>query len=307
MSAGPQNTTPAPRSRHRTALRLGTLLLTAVLGASSVGALSALALDGLAFSGSHRVGYSSDDLLVVLAIGSDLGPPLRPGDPTRGLADGIHLFVVDTTTDRMTVVDIPRDSAIGGGKVNSHLAHGGPEQLEAQLEAWTGLAIDFWVLGSFQSVEAVTHDLGGITIDVPQRLLDPYSGTDLHPGPQTLDPGQALGFTRNRRSLGDGDIGRSANQTRLMLAALGQVRGAAEGNLHYVVNVVATLRQHTASNIPPGQMLTLALTALRIQPENIAHVTISGPFSTIGRGSVILPQPGDLFQRLSEGQVGPAQ
>lgn len=291
---------------RRRLLRVLTLLLTTTLVVGAMGFVAAMALDGLVRSGSHRSGYASDDLLVVLAIGSDLGPPLRPGDPTRGLADGIHLFVVDTTTDRMTVVDIPRDSAIAGGKVNGQL-RGGPERLEAELEAWTGLPIDFWVLGSFQTVEAVTRDLGGITIDVPQRMQDPYSGTDLQAGPQTLDPGQALGFTRNRRSLSDGDIGRSANQTRLMLAALGQVRGASEGNLQYVVNVVATLRQHTASNIPPGEMLLLALTALRIQPENIAHVTISGPFGTIGGGSVIFPQPGDLFERLRAGQVGPTQ
>lgn len=291
----------------RLGLRAAALLVTAVLTAGTLGSVAAQTLEGLVRTGTHRVGYGSDDLLVILAIGSDQGPPLRPGDPTRGLADGIHLFVVDTATDRMTVVDFPRDSAIGGDKVNSHLAAGGPAQLEAQLEAYTGLAIDFWVLGSFQSVEAVTRDLGGITIDVPQRLLDPFAGTDLQPGPQTLDPGQALAFTRDRRSLADGDIGRSANQTRLMLAALGQVRTNAQGNPQYVVNVVATLRQHTASNIPSGELLPLALTALRIQPPAIEHVTLSGPFGTIRGGSVIYPQLGDLFVRLSQGQVGPPQ
>lgn len=291
----------------RLALRALALLAAAALTAGTLGGVAAQTLEGLVRSGSHRVGYGTDNLLVILAIGSDQGPPMRPGDPTRGLADGIHLFVVDTATDLMTVVDIPRDSAIGGGKVNAHLAAGGPEQLTAQLEAWTGLPIDFWVLGSFQSVEAVTRDIGGITIDVPQRLLDPFSGTDLQPGPQTLDPGQALAFTRDRRSLSDGDIGRSANHTRLMLAALGQIRTYAEGNPQYVVNVVATLRQHTASNIPAGELLPLALTALRIQPPAIEHVTLSGPFGTINGGSVIYAQPGDLFVRLSQGQVGPPQ
>ncbi len=92
-----------------------------------------------------------------------------------------------------------------------------------------------------------------------------------------------------------------------MLSALGQVRAHSEGNLQYVVNVVSTLRQHTASNVPPGELLPLALTALRIQPANIEHVTLSGPFGTIGGGSVIYPQPGDLFVRLNQGQIGPQQ
>lgn len=286
---------------------LAKLLALLLVTGTALGLTGAAALDGVVRSGTFRPGYASDDLLVILAIGSDLGPPLRPGDPTRGLADGIHLFVVDTAAARMTVVDIPRDSAIAGGKVNRFLAAGGPQRLEDELEAWSGLPIDFHLLGSFQSVEAVTTSLGGITIDAPFRQQDPFSGTDIQPGPQTLTPSQALAFARDRRSLSDGDIGRSRNQTRLMLAALAQVRTLSADNLQYVVNVVATLRQHTVGTIPAGELLPLALLALRIQPEAIEHVTLSGPFGTIGGGSVVFAQPGDLFVRLSQGQVGPPQ
>ncbi|WP_370327472.1 LCP family protein [Euzebya sp.] len=285
----------------RSAIAVGVAL--AVL---AVGTMAA-ALDGLARTGLWRGGYNADDLLVVLAIGSDRGPPYRPGDPAGGLADGIHLFVVDTATARMTVIDIPRDSAIGGTKVNAHLRAGGPAGLESQLEAWTGLPIDFWVLGTFLSVERMVHILGGVPVDVPQRMADPFSGTDLQPGPQVLGPGQALAFTRDRKSLADGDIGRSRNQTRLMLAALEHVRSAADGNLAYLVSVVGALRQHTLSNVPSGEVLPLAVTALRIQPDAIEQVTLSGPFGTIDGGSVIYPQPGGIFERLRAGQVGPQQ
>jgi LCP family protein required for cell wall assembly len=256
---------------------------------------AAAAVDGLVVSGSWRSGYRSADPLVVLAVGSDQGPPYRPGNPAEGLADGIHLFVVDTAGHRMTVVDIPRDSAIGGTKVNAHLVAGGPERLAAEVAAWSGLPIDFWVMGSFQSLTAVVQTMGGVAVDVPQVMVDPYSGSDLQP----------LAFARNRRSLADGDIGRSRNQGRLMLAALGQLQASGAADVRRVVDVVGTLREHTASNIPVGEVLPLAMTAMAIPPDRIEQVTLSGPFGTIGTGSVIYPQPGDLFVRLGQGDIGP--
>jgi polyisoprenyl-teichoic acid--peptidoglycan teichoic acid transferase len=280
---------------------LAGLAVLAVLAAGG----AAAGLDGLVRSGTWRSPYGSADPLVVLAIGSDQGPPTRPGDPLRGLADGIHLFVVDTAQRRMTVVDIPRDAAIGGGKVNGHLAAGGPTRLESELEAWSGLAIDFWVLGSFLSVTALVDELGGVAVDVPQDMVDPFSGTDLRAGVQVLPSGQALAFARDRRSLPDGDIGRSRNQTRLLLGALHQLQQATPGDVARVVEVVGELRRHTASNIPPGEVLPLALLALELTPERIEHVTISGPFGFIGPASVVIPQPGDLFTRLQQGRIGP--
>ena len=267
--------------------------------------LGSLALDGLAKSVIYRSTYADDDLLVVLAIGSDEGPPHRPGDPLTARADGIHLLVVDTRTSRMTVVDVPRDSAIGGTKVNAHLAFGGPERLQANLEAWSGLPIDFWALGSFYSLEQVATGLGGVEVEVLQPMHDRFSGSNLDPGLQRLDAGQALAFTRDRKSLPNGDIGRAHNQGRLIIAALEQMRRESGGDLQQVLGYVSLFERSVAHNIPPSEVLPLALMALRIEPANIEHVTISGPFGSIGGQSVIRPQPGDLFTRLSQGLVGP--
>lgn len=281
---------------------LAALLLAAVVLTATP--LRSVALDGFTRVMTWQAGFADDDLLVVLAVGSDEGPPHRPGNPLTARADGIHLLVVDTRTARMTVVDIPRDSAIGGTKVNAHLAFGGPERLEAQLEAWSGLPIDYWAVGSFWSLEQLVTGLGGLEIEVTQRMADPFSGTDLQPGLQRLDAGQALAFSRDRKSLSNGDIGRSHNQGRMLIAALAQVQRERSG-LQDLVGMVQLFNRSTAHNIPASEVLPLALTALRIQPDAIEHVTISGPFGTIGGGSVIRPQPGDLFTRLMSGQVGP--
>lgn len=281
---------------------LAALVLVAV--ALTATPLRSVALDGFTRVMTWHAGFADDDLLVVLAVGSDEGPPHRPGNPLTARADGIHLLVVDTRTARMTIVDVPRDSAIGGTKVNAHLAFGGPERLEAQLEAWSGLPIDYWAVGSFWSLEQLVTGLGGLEVEVTQRMADPFSGTDLQPGLQRLDAGQALAFSRDRKSLSNGDIGRSHNQGRMIIAALAQVQRERSG-LQDLVGLVQLFNRSTAHNIPPGEVLPLALTALRIQPDAIEHVTLSGPFGTIGGASVIRPQPGDLFARLMSGQVGP--
>ncbi len=291
----------AAEPSRRLRLIAATLLLVLL---AALTPLRATALDGFTRIMTWQAGFADDDLLVVLAIGSDAGPPHRPGDPLTARADGIHLLVVDTDTRRMTIVDIPRDSAIAGGKVNRLLAFGGPDRLEAELEAWSGLPIDFWALGSFWSLEQMVTGMGGLEIDVVQRMNDPFSGTDLQPGVQRLSPVQALAFSRDRKSLLDGDIGRSHNQGRMMRAALAQVQRERSG-LQDLMGLVQLFSRSTANNIPPSELLPLALTALQIPPEGIEQVTISGPFGNIGGGSVIYPQPGNLFERLRSGQVGP--
>lgn len=280
------------------------LLVAAVAAALLAAGGGAVAMDGLVHDVLLRPGYASDDLLVILVIGSDVGPPHRPANPLRGRADGIHLLVTDTSAARMTIVDVPRDALIGGTKVNAHLAFGGPERLERVLEDWTGLAVDFWVLATFRSIENIVDGLGGVQIEITQPMRDRFSGTQLDPGVQRLPGWQALAFVRDRKSLPDGDIGRSRNQGRLIHAALVELR-ARFRDPPALLEAVGLLARNTVSNIPPQDLLPLALLATRIDPSDVAQVTISGPIGSAGGQSVVLPRPGDVFTRLAAGQVGP--
>lgn len=279
---------------------LGALVLAVALVGAGAGALVAEVVNQVVV----RPGYADDDLLVMLVIGSDQGPHHRPGNPLEGLADAIHLLVVDTRTSRMTIVDLPRDSWIAGSKVNGHLASGGPERLERVLEEWTGLPIDYWILSTFRGMERMVEGLGGIDAVVEHPMHDRYSGTNLEPGAQRLDAQQALAFTRDRRSVPGGDLGRTRNQGLLIRFAHAQMR-VHHDDLAQVLRLVQLLAQNTVSNIPPGQLLPLALLALRIEPEAIAQETIRGPTGFIGAQSIVHAQPGEVFDRLRAGQVGP--
>ena len=269
--------------------------------------LAVLLLGALALSTYRTVlrsAYAHDGLLVMLVVGSDAGPPYRPGDPLRGRADAIHLVAVDTTARRATVVDIPRDSVIGGTKVNAHLATGGPDALVGQLESFTGLTIDHWVLTTFRGFERLTADLGGVDVVVDEPMHDSSSGSDFEPGPAHVEGARALAFARDRHSLSDGDFGRTRHQGELLLAIHRRVVAQRPGP-RGLVDLVATVGRTTVSDVPLSDLLPLAVLAADIEPEAVDHVPLSGRTAMLGDASVVYVEPGDTFARIADGNVGP--
>lgn len=251
-----------------------------------------------------RATHDADGLLVTLIVGSDSGPPYRPGDPLRGRADAIHIVAVDDDTRRATVVDIPRDAVIGGTKVNAHLATGGPETLVSQLETFTGLTIDYWMLTTFRGFERLTSVVGAVEVEVEVPMHDPASGSDFEPGPTHVSGRTALAYARDRHSLPDGDFGRTRHQGEL-LVALHRRLVADSGDLPQVVDHMATVVRTTASNVPLAEMLPLALLAVAIDPADVEHVSLTGQVDTLGDASVVRVDPGDTFTRIADGIVGP--
>ena len=92
------------------------------------------------------------------------------------------------------------------------------------VENLTGITFDYYVLTSFEGVQTAVDDIGGLTIDVPFPMYDPYSRSNFDAGVQTLNGHDTLAFARDRHSLASGDFGRSENQGRVLLAALTQLR-----------------------------------------------------------------------------------
>ncbi|HSJ46087.1 MAG TPA: LCP family protein [Euzebyales bacterium] len=275
---------------------VGTVVLAVVM-------LGALALS--TYRTVLRPAYAHDGILVVLVVGSDVGRPYRPGDPLRGRADAIHLVAVDVGARRATVVDIPRDSVIGGTKVNAHLATGGPEALVAQLESFTGLTIDHWVLTTFHGFERLTAELGGVNVVVDEPMHDSSSGSDFEPGPAHVQGATALAFARDRHSLSDGDFGRTRHQGELLLAIHRRVVGHRPGPRE-LVDLVATVGRTTVSDVPLPDLLPLAVLAIDIEPDAVDHVPLSGRTAMLGDASVVYLEPGDTFARLVDGHVGPS-
>lgn len=281
--------------------RLAALLAAAGLLSGLVAAAAA----AVVYRASIHPLHDDDGLVVVLAIGSDLGPPHRPGDPRHGRADGVHLLAVDPRARRATVVDIPRDTLVAGRKLSDQLFFLGPDGFTAMMSQFTGVQIDYWALMTFRSIENVVDGLGGVEVHVTQPMRDAFSGSNFAPGYQRLAGHQALSYVRDRKSVAGGDFGRSANHGNLMRFVHAQAR-TARHDLPAMGRMLALFTRNTDSNIPPSLLLPLGRLALEIEPTAIRQISLRGPLGTgPGGASIVHLRPGDAFDRIRAGVVGP--
>lgn len=160
--------------------------------------------------------------LNVLLIGTDT----RPGE-TGGNTDVLMLASIDPKTHRIEMMSIPRDTKVmypdgSLAKINTALVLGGPPLVESLVEQLTGQPIDNYALTHFGGLVQIIDTLGGITIDVPERMYyntgdKQYNIINLKSGVQTLNGTQALGFVRFRHDA-LGDIGRVGRQQQFLQA-----------------------------------------------------------------------------------------
>lgn len=231
-----------------------------------------------------------DDDYVLAVIGSDAGPP-RSGSALTGRADAIHIVVVPADRSTVSIVSIPRDAYVpvrgyGTTKINAGLTKG-PEAMVGTLEDLTGLDIDDWMVTSFNGFKKGIDALGGLDIDVEQRLNDPRGAhSDLRAGQQVLDGTQALAYTRDRKSRSDGDFGRNRAQAKALEALHAQLRAEVKGPAD-LLRLAAVARRNTVSSIPPDRLVRLAALAATIPPERVARQQADGYAGWAGRASVV--------------------
>ena len=72
----------------------------------------------------------------------------------------------------------------GVDKVNASHAFGGPRLEADTIGATVGVKIPYVIDTDFDGFIGMVDDLGGITVNVPTRMQDSFSGADFQPGPQ---------------------------------------------------------------------------------------------------------------------------
>lgn len=280
------------------------LALVAVVGCL-LGLLGGAAAALITHRASVHPGHAQDGVLTILAIGSDLGPPHRAGNPLRGRADGVHLIAVDASSRRATVINIPRDTFVGGRKLSDLLFLLGPDGFTGAVADYAGVPIDYWALMTFRSIENVVDELGGVEVDVDRPMRDASSGSNFLAGRQRLAGHQALSYLRDRKSVAGGDFGRTRNHGNLMRFVHAQIRGDVT-DLPQLGRLVALFSRNTATNIPRSQLFPLARLALQIEPADVRQTALQGSLGTAPNGaSIVNLHAGDAFERIRAGLIGP--
>lgn len=186
----------------------------------------------------------SQDPINILVLGLDRRP--RDGDtPTR--TDTIFIVRIDPKTKSTGIIGIPRDLWVdipyrsGSGTYNDRIntiyvagelngySQGGLGLMKDVLEAPPfNVKIDKYVLVDFTGFEEVIDALGGIEVDVPDEVYDPYYSRSeilgdynpqhFYPGKQQMDGETALAYSRIRFS--SDDLDRIQRQQRVIFATI---------------------------------------------------------------------------------------
>lgn len=251
-----------------------------------------LLLGGGVVAAAYRIAaapLSDDGPYVLLALGSDQGPP-RAGSALAGRADAFQLIVVAPDRSAVTILSFPRDSyvpipGLGTRKINAALTRG-PETAVAAVEGLTGIGVDDYAVTSFAGFAAAVDQVGGLRIDVEHRLRDPFSGTNLQPGEQVLHGGQALAYARDRKSRPGGDFGRTEAQARALQALHGQLR-ADRPSADRLAELIGVFNRNTATSIPLTRQFQLAHLMLSIDPAAVTRVVVPGYNDFAGSAAIV--------------------
>jgi LCP family protein required for cell wall assembly len=230
--------------------------------------------------------------IFVLVIGSDA----RNGNPNLR-ADAIHIAGINTKTMRAGILNFPRDSWVnipgrGSAKINEALYIGGPTLLAKTLEAETGIRIDYWVMVGFEGFDSIIRAVGPIQIDIPRPIFDPGgSGAHISAGKKKLYSIDSLAFVRTRKAFSGGDITRTTNQGRFLLAMLRELRHDIERDPAVLLDWVAATRRHARLNISPSEIFRLGILTSQVKPSDVGNVTVPASVGSAGAASVVFIRP----------------
>jgi LCP family protein required for cell wall assembly len=254
----------------------------------------------------------------VLLIGVDE----RPDHPEEGVrSDTLILARMSGAGGWVNLLSIPRDTQvtlpdIGTTKINVAYGEGyaraeelfgpgtTPQQGGMALAAQTvenflnlhqrGQRVDYTAQINFEGFVGVIDALGGVTIDVPTRIVDnAYPTPDFgimqvifEPGPQRMDGATALMYARTRHA--DSDFGRAQRQQQVVRAIVAELQARGwSGRLSALPQILNGLQGPEDGAAPvlttmpfdrPDMLLGLALLASGLDTESIGQVRISPEF-----------------------------
>ena len=118
--------------------------------------------------------WNGSDTINILALGED---QRYPGERTH--SDTIIVMTVDPSKGKVRLVSIPRDLAASVpdygemSKINEGNYLGGPPYEAYTIEHALGIPISYYIVLRFQTFKTVIDALGGVNINVDQKIDDP--------------------------------------------------------------------------------------------------------------------------------------
>lgn len=193
-------------------------------------------------------------------------------------SDSIILARVDAPAKKVSLISLHRDTEVdmgqyGNQKLNAAHSLGGPELVCKTVSKLAGVNVNHYAEINFDGFRAAVDDLGGIEMNVPMTIEDPYTGV-VYAGPQTLPGEEALVICRARHvydDIGDGDKYRAAMQ-RMVLMAI--AKKALASDILTIAQTVTDLTKYIKTDLSLPDMIGLAQLLKDIDPDTDVYTAM---------------------------------
>lgn len=201
------------------------------------------------------------------------------------LTDTLMLASVDKTKWKVVLLSIPRDLYVAKGKqsgsrINELLRDGTAQWvwdalLRKKVEEMTGMPIAYSVMIDFKWFKEAVDVLGGVEIDVPEKLVDTefpdnnwwYQTLIIEKWLQTFDGETALNYARSRHSTSD--FSRSARQQLLIKAIKSKVLSSGIYSPSQILDLYSTVQANLVTDIPVTEIVSLAMSIKDVSNDDI--------------------------------------
>lgn len=242
----------------------------------------------------------------ILVLGTDRAPG-REG-PFR--SDAMMLVRTDPDENRLVLLSIPRDLRVeipnqGVQKINAAYAFGGSTLAINTVQGLVGegLPINHVVVMDFADFREVIDALGGVTVDVPRRILSnrfdcPFAtrarcsrwqGWRFRRGEQEMKGQRALIYSRvrqNQLNPADNDITRGERQQQVLQATADEITSF--GTFLRLPFIGDDLVAPLATDLSANEFLQLAWIKSRTPASQTIRCRLGGTIAQIDGESVIL-------------------
>jgi LCP family protein required for cell wall assembly len=222
-------------------------------------------------------------------------------------SDSIMVLHTDPSRHRLVYLSVPRDLRVpipgyGEDRINSAFTRGGPALAVRTIEGFTGLDINHVMIVDFQSFRSLIDNIGGIDINVPERILSnkfdcPYDaarcarwqGWRFGKGMQHMDGKRALIYSRireNRYNPAESDITRGERQQQVMRAVLHKLLGF--GTFFKLPFDGSSLMEPLTTDLSAWQFAQLGWVMKRAGQKDALHCRLGGTSTSIGGADEIV-------------------
>ena len=198
-----------------------------------------------------------------------------------GRSDSMMVVRFNKKTEEAAILSIPRDTYIkipgrGFDKAGHAMAYGGTSLVKETLDNYLDVHIDYYVRVDMRSFEIGVNALGGLYIEVPERMVHRSGKVLFEAGKQYMSGDDILSYTRARNLIsGEGtDFGRINRQQQVVIEMLRKIRQ--DLSLYQTLDFMEEVARYFRTDLTPGAVASNWRPFNRMDLDDIQTLRLQG-------------------------------